>query len=203
MNLSGLTHFIATLFIYCRIVRVCHFGYHKRHGYPCRIVLHFRRGAHTALSGEYYISFPITRSSPKRFIPNNRPAYDLCANRRHIYSACAHHAPSNLGVEHLRRDMGLALTGIIIKGFRLGLPRWFPAVFYLLMGWLIVIAFVPLRDAIPRKEFFGLFWEDYFTQSGQDFLRLTISHQKKVGTLTTTFSTFCNGRQSKPLLVYA
>src|SRR3989344_1577072 len=50
---------------------------------------------------------------------------------------------------------GLALVGIFLKIFRVRIPRWLPTFMYLLMGWLIVIAFVPLRTLIPAT---GIFW---------------------------------------------
>src|SRR3989344_2769437 len=50
---------------------------------------------------------------------------------------------------------GLALIGIFLKIFRVRIPRWLPTFMYLLMGWLIVVAFVPLRALIPAT---GIFW---------------------------------------------
>jgi len=50
---------------------------------------------------------------------------------------------------------GLALVGIFLKIFRVRIPRWLPTFMYLLMGWLIVVAFVPLRTLIPAT---GIFW---------------------------------------------
>ncbi|MEP7162508.1 MAG: hemolysin III family protein, partial [Candidatus Moraniibacteriota bacterium] len=48
---------------------------------------------------------------------------------------------------------GLAFIGIIKKVFRFSIPGWFSAVFYLLMGWLIVVAYVPLRQALSLESF--------------------------------------------------
>ncbi|MDO8569502.1 MAG: hemolysin III family protein [bacterium] len=50
---------------------------------------------------------------------------------------------------------GLALIGIFLKIFRVRIPRWLPTFMYLLMGWLIIIAFAPLRALIPAM---GIFW---------------------------------------------
>jgi len=50
---------------------------------------------------------------------------------------------------------GLALVGILLKIFRVRIPRWFPTFMYLLMGWLIIIALVPLSALIPAT---GIFW---------------------------------------------
>ena len=49
---------------------------------------------------------------------------------------------------------GLALSGVLIKVFR-PVQRWISGGLYLLMGWLIVIAFVPLKDALPLE---GILW---------------------------------------------
>lgn len=74
---------------------------------------------------------------------------------------------------------GLALAGIIIKSFRLRLPNWFSAVFYLLMGWLIVIAFVPLRGAIPSEGIFWLVLGGLFYTIGTVFFALDSMLPKK------------------------
>ncbi|HPW41040.1 MAG TPA: hemolysin III family protein [Bacillota bacterium] len=44
---------------------------------------------------------------------------------------------------------GIAMIGIILKVLWFNAPRWLYTLFYLLMGWLIVIAFVPLVRTMP------------------------------------------------------
>ncbi|WP_031515391.1 PAQR family membrane homeostasis protein TrhA [Desulfofalx alkaliphila] len=44
---------------------------------------------------------------------------------------------------------GLALVGIIMKAVWINKPRWLSTLFYVLMGWLVVIAFYPLIKNIP------------------------------------------------------
>ena len=44
---------------------------------------------------------------------------------------------------------GIAMAGIILKVLWFNAPRWLYTLFYLLMGWLIVIAFVPLVRTMP------------------------------------------------------
>lgn len=44
---------------------------------------------------------------------------------------------------------GLALLGIAVKAFWMAAPRWLYVSFYVLMGWLVIIAFSPLRQASP------------------------------------------------------
>lgn len=50
---------------------------------------------------------------------------------------------------------GLALTGILIDAFSQSQRRIVPMIIYLLMGWLIVVAFHPLSQALPVA---GVVW---------------------------------------------
>src|SRR3989344_1282366 len=50
---------------------------------------------------------------------------------------------------------GLALCGVLIKIFLRTIQGWVSAVFYILMGWFIVIALVPLKEALPLE---GVLW---------------------------------------------
>ncbi len=45
----------------------------------------------------------------------------------------------------------LALAGIILKVFWMKAPRWFSTLLYVIMGWLAVIAFVPLEKAVSIR----------------------------------------------------
>lgn len=42
-----------------------------------------------------------------------------------------------------------AIAGIFLKIFWMEAPRWLYTLIYVVMGWLVVIAFVPLKQAIP------------------------------------------------------
>lgn len=44
---------------------------------------------------------------------------------------------------------GFAIAGILLKIFWLNAPRWFSTLLYVFMGWLVLVAFVPLEKAIP------------------------------------------------------
>ncbi len=48
-----------------------------------------------------------------------------------------------------------ALTGIVIKLFWLNAPRWLSTLFYIFMGWLVIIAFFPLVKLMPH---IGVVW---------------------------------------------
>lgn len=50
---------------------------------------------------------------------------------------------------------GLAVCGVIAAALRVSLPRWFPGALYLIMGWLIIIALIPLKKALPLE---GILW---------------------------------------------
>lgn len=49
----------------------------------------------------------------------------------------------------------LAITGILLKIFWFNAPRWISTIFYIGMGWVVVIAFVPLIKNIPTA---GVIW---------------------------------------------
>ncbi len=49
-----------------------------------------------------------------------------------------------------------ALAGIVLKIFWLSVPRWFSTLLYVIMGWLVVVAFVPLKNAISLSGIFLL-----------------------------------------------
>lgn len=49
----------------------------------------------------------------------------------------------------------LALCGIVMKAFWMHAPRWLYTLFYILMGWVAVVAIVPLGRLMPAG---GLFW---------------------------------------------
>ena len=48
---------------------------------------------------------------------------------------------------------GIAIAGIILKLFWITCPKWFSSVLYIAMGWLCVLAFVPIFHALPRAGF--------------------------------------------------
>lgn len=50
---------------------------------------------------------------------------------------------------------GLAVAGLVMKGFWLHAPRWLSTVLYAGMGWLVAVAAIPLMDAVPAG---GLGW---------------------------------------------
>lgn len=50
---------------------------------------------------------------------------------------------------------GTAIAGIFLKAFWMNAPRWLSTAFYLIMGWLVVIAFWPLINAVPAA---GIVW---------------------------------------------
>ncbi|MDD3706025.1 MAG: hemolysin III family protein [Clostridiaceae bacterium] len=50
----------------------------------------------------------------------------------------------------------IAMVGVILKVLWFNAPRWLYTFFYLLMGWLIVIAFIPLVRTMPMAAMLWL-----------------------------------------------
>jgi len=51
----------------------------------------------------------------------------------------------------------IAILGIIFKACFMNVPRWFYTGIYLVMGWIIVLAIFPLKNAISNTAFIYLF----------------------------------------------
>ena len=47
----------------------------------------------------------------------------------------------------------VAILGILLKGLWITCPKWLSSVLYIGMGWLCVLAFVPIFHALPRAGF--------------------------------------------------
>lgn len=50
---------------------------------------------------------------------------------------------------------GIAMVGIILKILWFNAPRWLYTSFYVIMGWLVTVAFIPLIRSIPSA---GIAW---------------------------------------------
>lgn len=50
---------------------------------------------------------------------------------------------------------GIAVAGIVLKCVWLNAPRWLSTLFYTGMGWLVIIAFMPLLRTVPLQ---GIGW---------------------------------------------
>ncbi len=48
---------------------------------------------------------------------------------------------------------GIAIAGILIKGFWITCPKWFSSLLYTAMGWVCVLAFTRILQALPRAGF--------------------------------------------------
>jgi hemolysin III len=60
----------------------------------------------------------------------------------------------------------LAIIGIALKIFWFNAPRWLSTVFYLAMGWLVVIALFPIMKAVPFEGILWLFLGGIFYSLG-------------------------------------
>ena len=47
----------------------------------------------------------------------------------------------------------VAIIGMILKGCWINCPKWLSSVIYIGMGWLCVLAFVPIFHSLPRAGF--------------------------------------------------
>lgn len=56
---------------------------------------------------------------------------------------------NKMGIPLFIAIWSLAFVGILIKNFWFNAPRWLSTGFYILMGWLVVIAIYPLSSALP------------------------------------------------------
>ena len=50
----------------------------------------------------------------------------------------------------------IAILGILLKGLWITCPKWFSSIIYISMGWLCVLAMVPLVQALPAAAFVWL-----------------------------------------------
>jgi hemolysin III len=48
---------------------------------------------------------------------------------------------------------GVAILGIVLKGLWITCPKWVSSVLYIGMGWLCVLAFIPIFNSLPRAGF--------------------------------------------------
>jgi len=67
---------------------------------------------------------------------------------------------------------GLAALGIILQACRIRLYKWIPPVFYIIMGWLALIAIAPLMQALPSPAIFWLVLGGVFYTVGTIFFGL-------------------------------
>ena len=61
-----------------------------------------------------------------------------------------------LGYTLLAVVWGVAILGMAVKAFWITCPKWFSSIIYISMGWLCVLAMVPLAQALPAAAFVWL-----------------------------------------------
>ncbi|MDP3965351.1 MAG: hemolysin III family protein [bacterium] len=116
------------------------------------------------------------------FLSKNHPAKDLFRILDHvmIYVLIAGTytplvllvLPASWGWGMFGAVWGLALCGVLIKTLRLAIPQWVSVVFYILMGWLILIAVIPLKEALSIEAFLWLLAGGIFYTIGVIFFAL-------------------------------
>lgn len=60
------------------------------------------------------------------------------------------------GIVMLSIIWGIAILGILIKGFWINCPKWFSSFIYITMGWTCVLAFTQLINTLSRPAFLWL-----------------------------------------------
>ena len=58
-----------------------------------------------------------------------------------------------VGIPLLILVWAVAIAGMLIKAFWITCPKWLSSVLYIGMGWLCVLAFVPIFHSLPRAGF--------------------------------------------------
>lgn len=61
-----------------------------------------------------------------------------------------------VGIILLTIIWAMAISGIILKGFFVYVPKWVSSVIYIAMGWTCVLAFTPLLNSLPKLAFVWL-----------------------------------------------
>lgn len=61
-----------------------------------------------------------------------------------------------LGIFLFTLVWGIAIVGIIIKACWITCPKWFSSILYIAMGWICVLAFTQIINALPPAAFFWL-----------------------------------------------
>ncbi len=61
-----------------------------------------------------------------------------------------------MGYSLLALVWGIAIVGMIIKAFWVTCPKWFSSMIYIAMGWVCVLVFKPLWNAMPHSAFLWL-----------------------------------------------
>lgn len=69
---------------------------------------------------------------------------------------CAIALGDSIGYPLLALVWGTAILGILIKAFWITCPKWFSSCIYIAMGWLCVLAMVPLVQSLPTAAFVWL-----------------------------------------------
>lgn len=62
----------------------------------------------------------------------------------------------SIGYPLLALVWGVAIFGMLIKAFWITCPKWFSSLIYISMGWLCVLAMVPLVQSLPTTAFIWL-----------------------------------------------
>lgn len=165
-QLSGLTHFIATLFSIA--------------GLTLLVALAAIRGTAIHVVGLSVFGASLILlyffSTLYHFISKDHPSKGLFQLLDHvmIYLLIAGTytplvlvvLPTAWGWSMFGVIWGLALLGVLKKIFQLAVPKWVSPIFYLSMGWIIVIAITPLSKVLSFEAIMWLLAGGIFYTAG-------------------------------------
>jgi len=153
---SALTHFIGLLLAIAGLVLLVVFA--SLRGTPWHIVGFSIFGVSLILlylASSLYHYTPISRSLKNKLkIFDHAMIYILIAGT--YTPICLTSLRGGWGWSLFGIIWGLAIAGIIIKICKVNFSVWFSTVFYIVMGWLVVIAFWPLLHSLSVGAWFWL-----------------------------------------------
>ncbi len=171
-TISGVTHFIASLLSVAGLVLLVTFA--GMHGKTTQVVGFSIFGASLILlyvmSATYHF-ISKDHGAKKLFkVFDHSAIYVLIAG---TYTPLVLTAlPSGWGWSLFGIIWGLAVVGIVKKVTHIPLPKWVSSVFYLIMGWLILIAIIPLQAALSGEALMWLLAGGVFYTLGTIFFAL-------------------------------
>ena len=153
---SAITHFIGMILAALASTPLLVLAAHHNggHAVPAPAVIALSKKLHSGASTVYHtlnISENINRILRK---VDHMMIFILIAGS--YTPVCVIPLRDSVGYPLLALVWGTAVTGILIKALWITCPKWFSSLIYISMGWLCVLAMVPLVASLPAAAFFWL-----------------------------------------------